>query len=55
VAIVDTLCCLAFRNQSAGVLNKVNNDNKPVTITRQNGKPAIVMSVEDFQSYEETA
>jgi antitoxin YefM len=46
---------LAFRNQSAGVLNKVNNDNKPVTITRQNGKPAIVMSVEDFQSYEETA
>jgi antitoxin YefM len=33
----------------------VNNDHKPVMITRQNGKPAIVMSVEDFQSYEETA
>jgi antitoxin YefM len=52
---VDTLSYSAFRNQLAGVLDKVNNDHKPVMITRQNGKPAIVMSVEDFQSYEETA
>jgi antitoxin YefM len=52
---VDTLSYSAFRNQLASVLDKVNNDHKPVMITRQNGKPAIVMSVEDFQSYEETA
>ncbi|MFT5422157.1 MAG: antitoxin YefM [Candidatus Endobugula sp.] len=52
---MDTLSYSAFRNQLAGVLDKVNNDHKPVMITRQNGKPAIVMSVEDFQSYEETA
>ena len=55
MTIVDTLSYSAFRNQLAGVLDKVNNDHKPVMITRQNGKPAIVMSVEDFQSYEETA
>jgi len=46
---------LSLSNNSASVLDKVNNDHKPVMITRQNGKPAIVMSVEDFQSYEETA
>ena len=52
---MDTLSYSAFRKQLAGVLDKVNDDHKPVMITRQNGKPAIVMSVEDFQSYEETA
>ena len=37
------------------LLDKVNDDHKPVLITRQNGKPAIVMSLEDFKAYEETA
>ncbi|MCH8847264.1 MAG: type II toxin-antitoxin system prevent-host-death family antitoxin [Proteobacteria bacterium] len=39
----------------AGTLDKVNNDRKPVLITRQNGEPAVVMSLQDFHSYEETA
>ena len=52
---MDTLSYSAFRNQLASVLDKVNNDHKPVMITRQNGKPAVVMSVEDFHAYEETA
>ncbi|MCA6220870.1 type II toxin-antitoxin system prevent-host-death family antitoxin [Photorhabdus sp. UCH-936] len=36
-------------------MDKVNDDHKPVLITRQNGKPAVVISLEDFQAYEETA
>ena len=44
----------AFRSNLASTLDKVNNDHAPVMITRQNGKPAIVMSVEDFNAYEET-
>lgn len=52
---MDTLSYSAFRNKLASVLDKVNDDHKPVMITRQNGKPAVLMSVEDFQSYEETA
>lgn len=52
---METLSYSAFRKQLAGVLDKVNDNHKPVMITRQNGKPAVVMSVEDFQSYEETA
>ncbi len=45
----------AFRSHLASTLDKVNDNHKPMMITRQNGKPAIVMSLEDFQAYEETA
>jgi len=44
----------SFRSNLASTLDKVNNDHTPVMITRQNGKPAVVMSVEDFNAYEET-
>jgi len=53
--IMDTMSYSAFRIRLAGILDKVNDDHKPVLITRQNGKPAVVMSLEDFQAYEETA
>lgn len=52
---MDTMSYTAFRNDLARVLDKVNDDHKPVLITRQNGKPAVVISLEDFQAYEETA
>jgi antitoxin YefM len=45
----------AFRTQLAKTLDKVNDDHVPVLITRQNGKPAVVISLEDFHAYEETA
>ena len=52
---MDTMSYSAFRAHLAGTLDKVNNDHKPVLITRQNGEPAVVMSLQDFHSYEETA
>lgn len=52
---MDIMSYSAFRSQLAGTLDKVNDDHKPVLITRQNGKPAVVMSLEDFQAYEQTA
>lgn len=52
---MDTISYSAFRTHLAKTLDKVNDDHKPVLITRQNGKPAVVMSLEDFQAYEETA
>ncbi len=52
---MDTMSYTAFRNDLASVLDKVNDDHKPVLITRQNGRPAVVISLEDFQAYEETA
>jgi antitoxin YefM len=45
----------SFRSHLASTLDKVNDDHKPVMITRQNGKPAVLLSLEDFQSYEETS
>jgi antitoxin YefM len=36
-------------------MDKVNSNHKPMLITRQNGKPAVLISLEDFHSYEETA
>ena len=44
-----------FRSQLASTLDKVNDDHNPVMITRQNGKPAVLISLEDFQSYEESS
>ncbi len=52
---MDTISYSAFRNHLASTLDKVNQDHVPILITRQNGKPAVVMSLEDFKSYEETA
>jgi antitoxin YefM len=52
---MDTLSYSAFRSQLAHTLDKVNDDHNPVLITRQNGKPAVVMSLENFHSYQETA
>ncbi|MQL49923.1 MULTISPECIES: type II toxin-antitoxin system Phd/YefM family antitoxin [Photorhabdus] len=52
---MNTMSYSAFRANLARTLDKVNDDHKPVIITRQNGKPAVVISLEDFQSYEEMA
>ena len=52
---MDTISYSNFRSHLANILDKVNDDHVPMLITRQNGKPAVVISLEDFQSYEETA
>ncbi len=52
---MDAISYSAFRSHLAGTLDKVNDDHKPILTTRQNGKPAVVMSLEDFQAYEATA
>ncbi len=44
----------AFRADLANQLDKVNEDHAPLLITRQNGAPAVVMSLEDFTSWQET-
>jgi len=52
---MDTMSYTAFRSHLAKTLDKVNEDHTPVIITRQNGLPAVVISLEDFKSYEESA
>ncbi len=44
-----------LRKNLAAMLDKVAEDHAPLLITRERGKPAAVLiSVEDFASYEET-
>ncbi len=44
-----------FRKNLAAAIDRVNADHEPVVITRDKGKPsAVLMSLEDFASFEET-
>lgn len=52
---MENITYSAFRSQLAKMLDKVNDDHAPLLVTRQNGKPAVVVSLEDFHAYEETA
>ncbi|MBC8951411.1 type II toxin-antitoxin system Phd/YefM family antitoxin [Xenorhabdus sp. PB62.4] len=45
----------AFRTHLDSTLDKVNDDHQPIMITPQSGKPTVVLSLEDFRAYEETA
>ena len=52
---METMSYSALRSDLARTLGRVNEDHAPVIITRQNGAPAVVMSLEDFNAYEATA
>ena len=44
-----------LRRNLAATLDRVSEDRTPVLITRDKGRPAaVLMSLEDFASYEET-
>lgn len=44
-----------FRNNMSTIIDRVNDDRQPILITRQKERPAVLMALEDFKSYEETA
>jgi len=52
---MDTINYSTLRSNLARVLDQVNDDHVPVLVTRQNGKPAVILSLEDYKSFEETA
>jgi antitoxin YefM len=52
---MQTMSYTTLRNNLSEAINKVNEDHTPILITRQNGKPAVLMSLEDFHAYDETA
>jgi antitoxin YefM len=43
------------RQHLASIMRSVNDDHAPVIVTHQNAKPIVIMSLEDYQSLEETA
>ncbi len=52
---MQTTSYTELRKNLAALIDRVNADHEPVIITRDRGKPsAVLMSLEDFASYEET-
>jgi antitoxin YefM len=51
---VEAITYTDARNNLAKTMDKVNDDHAPVIITRQNGRPVVLMSLEDFESWQET-
>ena len=39
----------------AEVIKSVNEDHVPVVVTSQRGKPVVILSLEDYHAFEETA
>ena len=51
---MDTVNYTALRKSLASAMDRVNDDRAPLLVTRQKGRPAVLMSLDDFRSYEET-
>ncbi len=43
------------RQHFAEVMRQVNENHEPVVVTSQRGAPVVIMSLDDYQSLEETA
>jgi len=43
------------RQNLAEVMRAVNEDHDPVVVTSQRGKPVVILSLDDFHAFEETA
>lgn len=52
---MDTITYTNARNKLTQLLEKVTDDGAPVLITRQRGKPAVLISLEEYASLDETA
>jgi antitoxin YefM len=52
---MDAVTYTHARNNLAATMDKTIQDHAPVIITRQNGEAVVMMSLEDFQAWEETA
>ena len=52
---MNTISYSAVRKNLARVMEQVCDDYNPVVITRQNAKPVVMLSLEEYESMEETA
>ncbi len=52
---METITYTSARGNLAQTMRKVCDDHAPVIITRKMAQPVIMLSLEDYQSLEETA
>ena len=52
---MDTITYTSLRSNLAKTMEKVCDNRAPITITRNNARPVVMLSLEDYQALEETA
>ncbi|MEA2639105.1 MAG: antitoxin YefM [Chloroflexota bacterium] len=52
---MDVISYTHARARLAQIMEKVSDDHAPVIITRKNERAVVMMSLEDYESLEETA
>lgn len=55
INLMRTLSSTELRKNLAETMDQVNDDHTPVIVTRSGGKPAVLMSLEDYAGLDETA
>lgn len=51
---MKTLSSTELRANLSAIMDRVNDDRKPVIVTRAKGKPVVMVSLEDWASMDET-
>jgi antitoxin YefM len=51
---MDAITYTDARNHLAETMDRVSDNCEPIIITRRNGKNAVLMSLEDFNAWQET-
>lgn len=52
---MEAISYTSFRKYLAKKMEEICNDHIGIIVTRQNAKPVVVLSLEDYQAIEETA
>ena len=52
---MKTLSSTELRKNLSKAMDQVNDDHEPIIVTRANGKPVVLLSLEDYDSMDETA
>ncbi len=52
---MDTIAYTSLRSNLDETMEKVCDNRTPITITRSNARPVVMLSLEDYQALEETA
>lgn len=52
---MDAIPYTELETKLAQTMDKVCDDHAPITITRNNAQPVVLLSLEDYQALEETA
>lgn len=53
--VMNALTYTFTRQHLADVMRSVNEDHVPVVVTSQRGKPVVILSLDDYHAFEETA